>query len=262
MEQSLVGRHRNIELLTHSELKELNGDAGNFTAKVVQHARYVDVDKCTGCGLCELVCPVTHISAFPFKADDEPKKKRLRAKDKRIIACEAPVEPTAEHAWTFTVDEEKCSQCGACHRACLQDAITWQKKEYASINQDKCTGCGACLVACPDKDQAITVSDAPELEKSLGAAISERSFRLKQSFFKRESKDCVRCGLCAITCKNVMKIGALRMVEEGIQAGVDICQVCGACVSHCPVDFLSMDKVTSKVPLPSGGHRFSSRFYR
>ena len=245
-----VGRHRNIELLTHSELKELNGDAGNFTAKVVQHARYVDVDKCTGCGLCELVCPVTHISSFPFKADDEPKKKKLRAKDKRLITCEAPVEPTAEHAWTFTVDDEKCSQCGACHRACLQDAITWQKKENASIDQEKCTGCGACLVACPEKYQAITVSDAPELEKSLGAAISERSFRLKQSFFKRESKDCVRCGLCAITCKNVMKIGALKMVEEGIQAGVDICQVCGACVSHCPVDFLSMDKVTSKVPQP------------
>ncbi len=245
-----VGRHRNIELLTHSELKELNGDAGNFTAKVVQHARYVDVDKCTGCGLCELVCPVTHISSFPFKADDEPKKKKLRAKDKRLITCEAPVEPTAEHAWTFTVDDEKCSQCGACHRACLQDAISWQKKENASIDQEKCTGCGACLVACPEKYQAITVSDAPELEKSLGAAISERSFRLKQSFFKRESKDCVRCGLCAITCKYVMKIGALKMVEEGIQAGVDICQVCGACVSHCPVDFLSMDKVTSKVPQP------------
>jgi len=245
-----VGRHRNIELLTHSELVALDGDAGNFTAKVVQHARYVDVDKCTGCGLCELVCPVTHISAFPFSADDEPKKKKLRSKDKRIIGCETPVEPTSEHTWTFTVDEEKCSQCGACHRACLQDAVNWQKKEYAAINQDKCTGCGACLVACPEKYQAITVSNAPELDKSLGAAISERSFRLKQTFLQRESKDCVRCGLCAITCKNVMKIGALKMVEEGIQAGVDICQVCGACVSHCPVDFLSMDNVTSKEPQP------------
>src|SRR6056297_1273576 len=52
-----VGRHRNIELLTHSELKELDGDAGNFRATVTQHARYVDVAKCTGCGLCELTCP-------------------------------------------------------------------------------------------------------------------------------------------------------------------------------------------------------------
>lgn len=245
-----VGRHKNIELLTHSELKQLDGDAGNFTATVVQHARYVDIDKCTGCGLCELTCPVTHISHFPFKAEDDEKTKKLRSKEKRIIAASTKVEPTSLHAWTFTVDEEKCSQCGACHRACLQDAVRWQKKEYASIDQEKCTGCGACFVACPEKYQAITIENAPEMEKSLGAAIHERSLRLYNALKDNESNDCVRCGLCAITCKKVMQIGALKMVTEGIEAGVDICQVCGACVSNCPVNFLSVDQVTNKLPQP------------
>ena len=60
-----VGRHRNIKLYTHSEVKNLTGDAGNFTATLVRHARYVDVGACTGCGLCEIVCPVTQISHFP-----------------------------------------------------------------------------------------------------------------------------------------------------------------------------------------------------
>lgn len=245
-----VGRHKNIELLTHSEIKQLDGDAGNFTATVVQHARYVDIDKCTGCGLCELTCPVTHISHFPFKAEDDKKTKKLRSKEKRTIATSAQVEPTSLHAWTFSVDEEKCSQCGACHRACLQDAVSWQKKEYARIHQEKCTGCGACFVACPEKYLAITIENAPEMDKSLGAAIHERSLRLYNAFKSRETNDCVRCGLCAITCKKVMQIGALKMVDDGIEAGVDICQVCGACVSNCPVNFLSIDQVTNKLPQP------------
>ena len=60
-----VGRHKNIELFTHSEVKNLSGDAGNFRATITRHARYVDVAACTGCGLCEIICPVTKISHFP-----------------------------------------------------------------------------------------------------------------------------------------------------------------------------------------------------
>jgi len=53
-----VGRHLNIELLTNTELEELNGDAGHFTATVNQKARYVDISKCTSCGECVEVCPI------------------------------------------------------------------------------------------------------------------------------------------------------------------------------------------------------------
>jgi heterodisulfide reductase subunit A len=245
-----VGRHRNIELLTHSELQRLDGEAGQFMATITQHARYVDVAKCTGCGLCELVCPVTHISTFPFLKDDDGKKKRLRAREKRTLSTSAPVKPTSLHAWTFSVDEEKCSQCGSCQRACLQDAVVWQKKEFARIDQNKCTGCGACFAACPEKYGAITITQAPELDKSIGAAVHERSFRLKQSLRTRETDDCVRCGLCVITCKKVMQIGALKMSSNGIEVGIDICQVCGACVSNCPVNFLDISQVTDKKPRP------------
>jgi heterodisulfide reductase subunit A len=243
-----VGRHKNIELLTYSDVKSLSGDTGNFTAAIVSHARYVDVDLCTGCGLCELVCPVTHTSYFPKPPGEGEKKKKLRAGEKNSISGSGTIVPSASNKWTFTVSEDDCSACGLCFRSCLQQAIVWEKKQKAVIDQDKCTGCGACFVACPEKFSAITVTDAPEFEKSLGAAVNERSLAIRKD--SDGDGDCIRCGLCVITCDKVMEIGALKMVAEGIEAGVDICQVCGGCVSVCPVGFLDIGSVSNRMPRP------------
>ncbi len=54
-----VGRHLNIELLTNTELLALEGEPGNFSAKIRQNPRFVDLDKCTSCGDCEKVCPIS-----------------------------------------------------------------------------------------------------------------------------------------------------------------------------------------------------------
>jgi heterodisulfide reductase subunit A-like polyferredoxin len=51
--------HRNIEILTSSELLKLDGDVGHFTATVQRNPRYIDASKCTACGDCATVCPVT-----------------------------------------------------------------------------------------------------------------------------------------------------------------------------------------------------------
>ncbi len=44
-----VGRHLNIELSTDSEIIDLEGEAGNFTATIRTKPRFIDVDTCNGC---------------------------------------------------------------------------------------------------------------------------------------------------------------------------------------------------------------------
>ncbi|MBS3755512.1 MAG: NADH-quinone oxidoreductase subunit NuoF [Desulfobacterales bacterium] len=48
----------------------------------------------------------------------------------------------------FTVDPDKCKKCGMCYKVCPSGAITWQKKEVASIDREKCVQCLACYDAC------------------------------------------------------------------------------------------------------------------
>ena len=52
-----AAQHPNIELLTYSEVADVQGYIGNFKVKVRQKQAYVDWDKCTGCGACAEVCP-------------------------------------------------------------------------------------------------------------------------------------------------------------------------------------------------------------
>jgi len=53
-----AGRHLNIEILTNAELISLDGEAGDFRAKVRRRPRYVDMARCTSCNDCGEVCPI------------------------------------------------------------------------------------------------------------------------------------------------------------------------------------------------------------
>jgi heterodisulfide reductase subunit A len=56
-----VGHRKDITLLTYSEIESVSGYIGNFKIRVRKKARYVDPEKCTGCGQCWSNCPATRV---------------------------------------------------------------------------------------------------------------------------------------------------------------------------------------------------------
>ena len=56
-----IGRHKDIEVVTFADIENIRGKAGNFEVTINKRPRYVDEDKCTGCGSCVANCPVQNI---------------------------------------------------------------------------------------------------------------------------------------------------------------------------------------------------------
>lgn len=59
-----VGKHNNIELITNASVESIDGEVGNFNVKVLKKPRYVDEEKCSGCGDCIEACPVDLLHEF------------------------------------------------------------------------------------------------------------------------------------------------------------------------------------------------------
>jgi heterodisulfide reductase subunit A-like polyferredoxin len=59
-----TANHPNINLLTFSEVVQIEGKAGHFRVTLRKKPRYVDMTKCTACGDCVGQCPVTLPNEF------------------------------------------------------------------------------------------------------------------------------------------------------------------------------------------------------
>lgn len=56
--------HPNIKILTNTQVIDISGSTGNFELSVLRKPRFVNEDKCTGCGACTEKCPVEVFDVF------------------------------------------------------------------------------------------------------------------------------------------------------------------------------------------------------
>ena len=114
-----AGRHPNIKLLASSQVQEIQGYVGNFEAKVLKKARYVDETQCTACGDCEAVCPV-------FK----PNEFEIGLSTRRAIYIPFPQAVPS----SFVINPDDCLGqnpliCGKCKEACQKGCINYDDKD-------------------------------------------------------------------------------------------------------------------------------------
>jgi NADH:ubiquinone oxidoreductase subunit E len=52
-----IGRHKDIKVISLSDIESMKGRPGNFQVTLKKRPRFVDEEKCTGCGTCVSNCP-------------------------------------------------------------------------------------------------------------------------------------------------------------------------------------------------------------
>ena len=117
-----AGRHPNIRLLSYSEVVEVHGYVGNFQVRVRQKPRYVDIERCTGCGACVEACVWKDRVYSEYEAG-----LGLRGAAYIPFAQAVPMKAVIDPNSCLFLTRGKCSQ--KCVQACEANAINFEQKE-------------------------------------------------------------------------------------------------------------------------------------
>lgn len=114
-----VVQHPNIKLYTFAEVCEVSGFIGNFNVRIKQKPKYVDHNKCTGCGTCWEKCPAK-----------VPSEYNLHLGQRKAIYISSPQAVPNKPI----IDPKGCrmllsGKCGVCQKVCQAEAINYKDTE-------------------------------------------------------------------------------------------------------------------------------------
>ncbi len=123
-----VNHHKNIELITYAEIKEITGHIGDYHVKIEKKPRFVDESLCVGCiETCATACPIEVPDEYNNQYSN---RKAIYLQFPQAVPMIAVIDPTA------------CTGCKACENFCDRNAIKFnQKSEIGELDV------GAIIVA-------------------------------------------------------------------------------------------------------------------
>ncbi|WP_240525399.1 CoB--CoM heterodisulfide reductase iron-sulfur subunit A family protein [Candidatus Sulfidibacterium hydrothermale] len=112
---SEIARHPNIDIFTSTEAKSITKKGEHdFEARILKKPRYVIMEDCTGCQLCEEACPVSVTDEYQYG---------LTGRKAAYIPFSIASPRVA------AIDMDNCILCGACERACPTKCIDFTQTE-------------------------------------------------------------------------------------------------------------------------------------
>jgi len=114
------GRHLNIEILAPAAVQSISGEPGRFKVQVAQPARFIDLEKCIGCGVCAEKCPK--------QVPDEYNQGLNKRKAAYVLYPQAvPLK--------YSIDKANCiyfkkkGKCKACEKFCPAGAVNLEEED-------------------------------------------------------------------------------------------------------------------------------------
>ena len=116
---SEVANHPNITVKTLAEVEAMNGYVGNFEVTIREKAKYIDYDRCTGCGACMTKCPSKVPNEFDQGMSERPSIYKM-------FAQAVPAKPVIDPVNCRKLTEGKC---GVCAKICPTGAIRYDDED-------------------------------------------------------------------------------------------------------------------------------------
>jgi heterodisulfide reductase subunit A len=120
--------HENVHLLTYSDVISVKGQVGDFEVKVRKNPRYIDMERCTGCGECMEKCPRRVPDEFNVGLN---RRRAIYLPFPQAVPRKATID--ADYCLYLTNREK--GRCRLCEEVCQAEAIDWdQQAEILDLN--------------------------------------------------------------------------------------------------------------------------------
>lgn len=142
-----------------------------------------DLEKCIGCGICELVCAIKRENVYNprysrikilrlYRLVNMAIVCRLCENPPCVIACSQGCLVQSEKTGVIMVDEDKCDCCGWCIEACPYGAITVNPEKETVMMCDLCEGDPQCVEYCPE--EALDLVTQKEFNENVRKATANK----------------------------------------------------------------------------------------